>query len=139
MGTPLRLFWAWHRWIFLTSRGRLGAKLGKQRFLALTTVGRMSGEARTHLLTYVEEGGCYFVVASNAGEPNHPAWWLNLQAKPEAEVMIRGQTTTIIAKEVDGDLRHQIWERFVAIDDAYAVYATRTERRIPVVGLQPKN
>jgi deazaflavin-dependent oxidoreductase (nitroreductase family) len=112
--------------------------LGRQRFLALTTVGRKSGSPRVHLLTYVEEGGAWFVVGTNAGEPTHPAWWLNLKDHPDATVMIGGRTTNVEAEEVEGETRRRIWEGFVEVDEAYAVYAARTERRIPVVALRPE-
>ena len=46
----------------------------------LTTTGRRTGEARTVPLLYVADGERVVLIASNWGQPNHPAWALNLDA-----------------------------------------------------------
>ena len=53
-------------------------KFRRFQFLLLTTTGRKTGEKRTAPLLYIEDGGDYAVVASFAGAPKHPAWYLNL-------------------------------------------------------------
>ena len=54
--------------------------------LLLTTRGRKTGEARTLPLIYGRDGDDVLVVASRGGAPNHPRWYLNLEADPEVEV-----------------------------------------------------
>ena len=103
--------------------------------LLLTTRGRRSGEARTIALQYLPLGDGFVVIASNAGEERHPAWWLNLLAQANASVSIRGSTSGVRAREALGDERASLLARFVEIDDAYAKYERRTSRRIPVVVL----
>jgi deazaflavin-dependent oxidoreductase (nitroreductase family) len=134
----LRTFWRVHRRILQASRGRLGQRLGPGKQLLLITVGRKSGDPRPVALTYLEDGGRWIVVASNAGDDRDPTWWLNLAAQPRAEVMIGGRTVPIVAREVQDPERETLYQRFIDdIDRNYAEYRTRTTRRIPVVALEP--
>jgi deazaflavin-dependent oxidoreductase (nitroreductase family) len=77
------------------------------------------------------------VIASCLGEPRHPAWWLNLEADPEAEVLVAGRREKVRATKVEGPEREKLWDMVVAANADYAEYATRTTRRIPVVRLSP--
>jgi deazaflavin-dependent oxidoreductase (nitroreductase family) len=134
----LRMFWRVHRRILQASRGRLGQRMGPGKQLLLITVGRKSGDPRPVALTYLEDGGRWIVVASNAGDDRDPTWWLNLAAQPRAEVMIGGRTVPIVAREVPDPERETLYQRFIDdIDRNYAEYRTRTTRRIPVVALEP--
>jgi deazaflavin-dependent oxidoreductase (nitroreductase family) len=56
--------------------------------LLLDHVGAKSGTQRTTPLVYVEDGRDVVVVASNGGDPKHPAWYHNLLAHPETTVQI---------------------------------------------------
>ena len=102
----------------------------------LTTRGRRSGEPRQVALQALEHGDGWAVIGSYAGEDLHPAWWLNLQAEPTADVQIGRSHTPVRAREAEGDERAELWRRFVEVDDAYAEYETRTSRRLPVVILE---
>jgi deazaflavin-dependent oxidoreductase (nitroreductase family) len=138
MSSALRAFWKLHRRILKASRGRLGQRMGPGKQLLLITVGRKSGEPRPVALTYLEDGGRWIVVGSNAGEDRDPTWWLNLVAQPRAEVMIGGRTVPILAREVQDPERETLYQRFIDdIDESYGEYRTRTNRRIPVVALEP--
>lgn len=135
----LRAFWTIHRIILRASKGRLGQRMGPGKQLLLITVGRKSGDPRHVALTYLEDGGRWVVVASNAGDDHQPAWWLNLVAEPRARVMVGGQTVPVMARELDDPERSLLYQRFVdEIDQSYREYQTRTTRRIPVVALDPK-
>ena len=135
----LRTLWRIHRRILQASRGRLGQRMGPGKQLLLITLGRKSGEPRPVALTYLEDGGRWIVVASNAGDDRDPTWWLNLAAQPRAEVMIGGRKVPIVAFEVQDPERETLYQRFIDdIDPGYAEYQTRTSRRIPVVALQPE-
>ena len=138
-GPALRAFWAIHRIILRASKGRLGQRMGPGKQLLLITVGRKSGEPRPVALTYLEDGGRWVVVASNAGDDRHPTWWLNLSTEPRARVMVGGQTVPVVARELEEPERSLLYERFVdEIDKGYDEYSKRTTRRIPVVALDPK-
>lgn len=131
------LFWKVHRFLYRVSGGRIGGRVVGMPVLMLTTKGRKSGEPRSSVLTYVPHGKAAVVYASNAGEPRHPAWWLNLLADPHATVQRGQEVIPVVAREADGDERAALWDEAVRINAGYAEYEKRTTRRIPVVVLEP--
>ena len=134
----LRLGWWVHRILFRASGGRIGRRMNGFGILLLVTRGRRSGARRDASLQFLPHDGGWAIVASYAGEDRHPAWWLNLSADPEATVLLDGATHRIRAREAQGAERDALLARFVAIDPAYAEYAERTMRRIPVAVLEPQ-
>ena len=134
----VRLFWKIHPWVYRATRGRIGGNLLGMPVLLLTTQGRRSGEPRRTALTYLPWEGRYVVIASYLGQPRHPAWWLNLAANPQATVQIGSRHEIVKAREALGPERERIWNAVVERVSDYADYAKRTERRIPVVVLQPE-
>jgi F420H(2)-dependent quinone reductase len=135
--TFMETIWKLHRFIYRASRGRVGGAIGGTPVLLLITTGRRSGEPRPVTLTYFEDGERFVVVGSNAGEDRHPAWWLNLQEHPDATVQIGRAITRVRAMEALGEERERLWAEIVRRDPAYEKYQRRTDRRIPVVLLQP--
>ena len=133
----MELFWKLHRFLYRVSGGRIGGRVVGMPVLMLTTTGRKSGAPRTNVLTYLPHGRVSVVFASNAGEPRHPAWWLNLAADPHATVQRGQEVTPVIAREAEGEERARLWDEVVRTEAGYAVYAERTTRRIPVVVLEP--
>ena len=105
--------------------------------LLLTTTGRKSGEPRTQPLACFPEGEDWIVVASNNGQDKHPAWFLNLQAKPEARMQIGRIDRAVQAHVAEGEERDRLWPWLKERNPAYAGYERKTERRIPVVVLRP--
>jgi deazaflavin-dependent oxidoreductase (nitroreductase family) len=125
------------RFVYRASGGRVGTAIGGTPVLLLTTSGRRSEEPRPVTLTYLEDGGRFVVVASNAGENRHPAWWINLEEHPDATVQIGGTTTRVRVAEAAGEERESLWAELIRRDPSYEEYRRRTSRRIPVVLLQP--
>jgi deazaflavin-dependent oxidoreductase (nitroreductase family) len=113
----------------------LGSRL-EHPVLLLNTVGRKSGRERSVALDYFTDGETPFVIASNAGEPGNPAWWLNLREHPHATVQLGPERFSVVAREAQGAERERLWARAVDTDDAYATYQQRTSRLIPVVVLE---
>lgn len=121
------------------SKGRLANRLGKAPVLLLTTTGRRSGEPRTKPLFYVADGDRFVVVASNAGQDHHPAWYGNLLTKPEAEVEVGDRRIPVVAREADPAEWEALWPRAVGIFRGYEKYRRKTAReRIPLVILEPR-
>ena len=104
--------------------------------LLLTTKGRKSGEERTTPLIYQEHDGNYLIVASKGGTPEHPAWYLNLQAEPEVEVQVKGDRFTARARDATPDEKPEMWRKMAATWPAYDDYQSKTDREIPVVVLE---
>lgn len=105
--------------------------------LLLTTTGRKSGEPRALPLIYGNHGESYIIIASKGGMPNDPIWFLNLEAKPECELMVGAKAVSARARIVTGDEREEIWAKMAEIYPPYLDYQKRTERQIPVVVLDP--
>jgi F420H(2)-dependent quinone reductase len=131
----VELFWKVHPWLYRWSGGRIGGRIMNLPVLLLTTTGRRSRTPRTKALMYLPKGNSYVVIASYLGEPRHPAWWLNLQVDPTAEIQVGSRRLTVVAREADGDERERLWKEIVERQSDYAEYQQRTERRIPVVVL----
>jgi F420H(2)-dependent quinone reductase len=137
--TAQRVFTGAHAFFYRLSGGKLGGRIGKSPVLLLNTTGRKSGEPRTTPLLYLKDGDNLILVASDGGAPKHPAWWLNLQTKPEAEVEIGRKKLQVIAKQADADEHNRLWPLLVDMYSGYAEYQKKTTREIPVVILQPQD
>ena len=101
--------------------------------IIVTTRGNKSGQIRKRGLMRVEHDGEYALVASKGGAPEHPVWYYNLIADPEAVMIQDGpEPFDVTVREVAGDEKALWWERAVAAYPPYAEYQTRTAREIPV-------
>lgn len=134
----IRTMSAMHEFWYRLSGGLIGGRIGKVRILLLTTTGRKSGRRRTTPLQYLEDGENLVVIASNGGNRQHPAWWLNLKADPEAEVQIKGEKKRVTAEAASGEERERLWRAAVDYYPGYASYQRSTDREIPVVVLRPE-
>ncbi len=105
--------------------------------LLLTTTGRKSGEPRALPLLYGAVGDSYAVIASKGGMPNHPLWYLNLEAQPECELMVGAKAVSARARVAEGEERERIWAQMAELYPPYLDYEKATERKIPVVVLDP--
>lgn len=133
----LVLAWKVHKLVWRLSGGRLGTRTIGMPVLELITTGRKSGEPRSVLLTYMEHGAAYAVIASNAGHTTDPSWWRNLEAQPRATVRIQSRDILVVARRAVDEEREELWARAVATSSDYAEYAAQTDRDIPVVVLDP--
>lgn len=120
---------------YLETDGREGHEWNGATCLVLTTTGRRSGQPRQNALIYTSSGADYVVIASKGGAPQHPAWYLNLQAHPEVEVQVRGDRFKARARTATGAERAALWQLATVGWPNYDVYTTRTDRVIPVVVL----
>ena len=105
--------------------------------LLLTTTGRQSGEPRTSPLIYGRHGDDYLVVASKGGAPQPPAWYLNLQADPEAEIQVRDEVLRVRARDATPEEKPELWRIMTREWPDYDTYQRKTTREIPVVVLEP--
>jgi F420H(2)-dependent quinone reductase len=136
-----RIGWAIDRGASRLTGGRVtipNGSRGKLRTLYLRTVGRTSGQPRRTGLYYIEDGPNLIVIASNAGGDVDPAWWRNLQARPDAEVEIGATVRPVHARRATPDEAGPLYLRFVAAMPSYDEYRRHTRRTIPVVILEPR-
>jgi len=105
--------------------------------LLLTTTGRKSGRSYTTPLIYQRHGDDYVIVASKGGDPDHPEWYKNLAADPGVEVQVKGERFRARARTATDEERPELWRLMTAAWPQYDDYTTKTDRRIPVVVLEP--
>jgi len=103
--------------------------------LLLTTRGKKSGTARRTALIYGRDGDDYVVMASYAGAPAHPDWYFNLDADPEVVIQVGEEIMTGTARTVSDEDRDRVWKAMTAIWPDYDEYATKTDRKIPLVAI----
>ena len=72
--------------------GPVAARGTKWGTLRLTDHGAAHRTQRSVMLGYVEDGPNLVTLAMNGWGPAEPAWWLNLQAHPEARVELPGRS-----------------------------------------------
>ena len=133
-----RTFGTVHTWLYQKTDGRIGSRFtGGAPVMLLTTRGRKSGLLRTSPLLYLRDGERIVVVASKAGSPSHPAWYLNLTADPEVQVQIGDEKRKMRADTATREQKSKYWPRLIAVYPPYQAYQARTDRDIPVVILRP--
>ena len=122
-------------WLYRRSGGKIGGKMFGAPVLLLTTTGRKSRRSWTVPVMYQTDGDRWVIIASNAGKPRHPAWWLNLSAQPDASVQIGRETYSVTAVETSGEDRERLWRLMADMYKGYDEYARKTTRKLPVVSL----
>ena len=139
----VRTIWILHRAAFSLTRGRLGLRTvapGRWGMLRLTTTGRRSGMRRVAILGYLEDGSNLVTPAMNGWAEPDPAWWLNLQANPEATVELpSGEVRRVRARAAATAERPRLWQAFVDLGTAAYTHANaRTRgRETTIVVLEP--
>lgn len=141
----VRTFWVLHRAINRLGGGRVGLtrpRAGKRfGMMRLDTIGRRSGECRSAIVGYFEDGPNLITLAMNGWAEADPAWWLNLQDRPEASVWLSDGRRTVRARAATGSERQRLWARFDDYpgwgDDLDALAAQRS-RQTTVVVLEPR-
>ena len=76
-------------------------------------------------------------MAMNGWADPEPAWWLNLQARPEATVELTDGKLTVRGRAAAGEERERLWARWREMGDDPADYAWRRSRETAVVVLEP--
>lgn len=132
------LFGQEHVRAYRQTDGQRGYHWRGTTILLLTTRGRASGENRTTPLIFRSDGEASVVVASKGGAPEHPDWYKNLEALPEATIQIKGERIAVTARTASGPERDRLWELVTEVWPPYDDYQRRTERQIPVVVLEPR-
>ncbi len=114
---------------FRANRGQLSGPLAASQLMLLTTTGAKSGEDRTTVIGYRRDGERFVVIASGNGAPSHPAWYLNLQARPIATVEVGPEIFTVRARTARPEER----ERLKRVVPYLEQQQTLTSREIPIV------
>ena len=105
--------------------------------LLLKTVGRRSGKDSIAPLIYGRWKADFVIVASKGGAPENPAWYHNLVAHPQVRFQAACEKFEAIAREARDPERAQIWDYMVVLFPSYADYQRSTQRKIPIILLNP--
>ena len=129
--------------------GRLGLsrpKPDRWGTMCLTTTGRRTGRERCAILGYYEDGPNLVALAVNAWAAAEPAWWLNLQAHPDAKVELKDGSRQVRARAAQGEERARLWARWRDLGERSGEAlmadvdgnATQLSREPAVVVLEPR-
>ena len=129
----VRTIWVLHRTIYTVTGGRFGLRdysSTQWGMLRLKTVGRQTGKERVAIVGFIEDGVNLVTPAMNGWADPEPAWWLNLQANPDAVVELRGKSRRVVARAATADERPRLWSIFIglgssAFTDASAALRSR--------------
>ncbi len=135
----VRAAWHTHRGLYRITGGRFGLrrpKPGQWGMMRLTTIGRRSGQERSVILGYIEDGPNLVTMAMNGWADPEPAWWLNLQANPQATVDVRQGQRRVQGRAAVGEERSRLWARWSEIDENLDGYARLRSGETAIVILE---
>lgn len=131
-----RIAWKVDPYLLRVTRGRVGTGLMLPTNL-LETIGARTGSRRVNAVIYFHDGDRVTVVASKAGAPEHPAWFHNLSAHPEARFAGRAMRAQVVEDPAE---QARLWALADRVFSPFADYrrdAARAGRLIPLVQLAP--
>jgi len=73
----------------------------------------------------------------NLGGTRNPAWTLNLQANPRAEISLGNTTIDVTARLATGEDRERLWSRWLEVQPSAAKFRDLADREIPLFVLEP--
>jgi deazaflavin-dependent oxidoreductase (nitroreductase family) len=139
LGPVARLATRVHARLYRLTSGRFLPRWAEgMPVISLTTMGRKSGKPRSTPVIYVEDGDRLAVMPSNAGSEATPAWWLNLQANPEAQVQRGKERWQVRARRATPEEAERIWPMMRRSYSGFEAYRSFTEREQPIVLLEPR-
>jgi len=138
----VRTAWVVHRAIYRVTGGRRGLwqpKPNNWGTMRVTTIGRRTGQERSVILGYYEDGANLVTMAMNGWAEGEPAWWLNLQANPDAIVRLTDGTRAVRASVAVGAERARLWARWREMGDDVDGYAKLRSTQTAIVVLEPRD
>ena len=136
----VRLAWSTHRALYRLTGGRVGlwrARSNRWGTLRLTTTGRRTHQDRSVILGYLEDGPNLITLAMNGWADGEPAWWLNLQAHPDARVDLADGPRSVKAHTAAGTERLRLWAKWREVEPNLDAYAALRSSPTAVVVLEP--
>lgn len=132
--------WKIHKALYRWSGGRFGLQSprpDRYGLAELTTTGRRSGLERSVMIGYYQDGEDLVTMAMNGWDPAEPAWWLNLQANPTAQLTTGDGSFEVQGRAANGVERDRLWDRWRELDKKLDGWAARRPNETAVVILSP--
>jgi deazaflavin-dependent oxidoreductase (nitroreductase family) len=123
---------------FRANGGKAGGMFEGMPLVLVHNVGAKSGKEYVTPLVYLADGDDVVIFASKGGAPENPGWYHNLKAEPNVSIEVGDQKLDALATEATGDERDRLYSAQEAAQPQFAEYATKTDRKIPVIVLSPK-
>jgi deazaflavin-dependent oxidoreductase (nitroreductase family) len=118
---------------FQANQGRVGGPWAGTTLILIHHIGaRSRAEGLTRLGCFSQPGGRFVIVASSGGSPTHPNWYYNLKAHPKITVEVGAQRFTVLADELAGAARAELWPKLVAEYPTVGEHQAKTTRQFPV-------
>jgi deazaflavin-dependent oxidoreductase (nitroreductase family) len=118
---------------FRANQGRVGGPWAGITLILIHHIGARSGVERVTPVAYhPQSGGRFAIWAANGGSPTHPNWYHNLKAHPEITAEVGAQVFTVLAQELDGTARAELWPTLVSAYPQLAETQARTARQFPL-------
>ncbi|TQM35968.1 nitroreductase/quinone reductase family protein [Pseudonocardia cypriaca] len=99
-------------------------------------IGAKTGRERISPLFYQPVGDGWAVFGTHGGSPEHPVWYRNLMAHPQATVEVGAERAPVVARLAEGAERERIWAEEVALVPKFAEFEAAAGRQVPVVVLE---
>jgi deazaflavin-dependent oxidoreductase (nitroreductase family) len=121
---------------FRANGGRVGGEWEGTELILIHHIGARSGTERvTPVGCFTVGDGRLAIVASNGGSPTHPAWYYNLKANPRTKAEVGTESVTVLAEELAGTARAELWAKLVARYPTVGAHQAKTARQVPVIVL----
>ncbi len=115
----------------------VGARSNRWGTMRLTTSGRRTSLQRSVIIAYLEDGPNLVTMAMNGWADGEPDWWLNLQAHPNARVVLPDGPRSVTARAAAGAERSRLWSLWREIEPSVDSYAALRSTETAVVILEP--
>ena len=113
------------------------AKVKPVTTFMLTTIGRKSGRQVDTPIFYFRDGENFYIIGSKGGAPEHPLWFRNLEASPQAWVVFPGSKIAVRARVAEGEERQRMWDAAAILYPPYNDYQAKAgSRKIPIIVLE---
>jgi len=123
--------------VYHRTGGIIGGRIYGNQVLLLTTTGRTTGQPRTTPVAYLSDGDAMIIIGGAAGAAKHPAWWLNLQSHPEAQIQVGRRRLRVSATKATLEEQQLLWMRYPAQHVLFDSMQKSVSREIPIVILRP--
>ena len=123
-----KFFSKMHQLVYRYSNGKLGARLAGIDMVVIYCIGRKSGAVRPTPIA------CY--PFANNGADKDPVWWLNLKANPIVEAQLGADRFKVVAQEITGEEREQLWPEIVRLNPTQQRHQDHTARVLPIIYLR---
>jgi deazaflavin-dependent oxidoreductase (nitroreductase family) len=126
-----------HRFVYHHSHGWIGGNLGGIKMVLMYTIGAKTGLVRVVPLQYypIDPTGI-LVLASNNGQPRSPAWYHNLKAHADIDILVGRRKRRVHAEELTADERTAVWPQMRKQNKAIDDYARKAGRTLPILRLR---